>query len=200
MISPCCFTTTVPAKNTRKAPAPFFDPCRADLSVAAASPAARELASSTEVPADEVELDVGMSAGAESEQQLTANDETPADVEPTTPEQQPVDAKTDLAIDDDDDGSTRDRGVPRMGDRFVRIREEDGEGGCDEVWASWPAVQEAAVEKGTVVMFGLFPAVGNIFIVLENLIKVEFFVNAASSGIALCCQPNEVITSFDSNL
>ncbi|CAN0047547.1 unnamed protein product, partial [Pylaiella littoralis] len=57
----------------------------------------------------------------------------------------------------------------RTVDAFVRTT---GNEVCSEVWASWPAIQEFAVAKGTVIVFHAFPSVGNLFIVLLHLMKV----------------------------
>ena len=43
---------------------------------------------------------------------------------------------------------------------------------CHEVWTSWPAVHKSAMNTGTVLMFRVFPSIGNLFITLGKIIKV----------------------------
>lgn len=64
-------------------------------------------------------------------------------------------------------------------DRFVHTTEDD----CDPMWTSWPAVQEAAIASGTVLVFDIFSSVGNLFITLHCIIKVTLWCNPqAHSG------------------
>lgn len=44
---------------------------------------------------------------------------------------------------------------------------------CGEVWESWPLTQEEALREGTLVVFKVFPSVGNFFMVLNDLITVR---------------------------
>ncbi|CAB1118918.1 unnamed protein product [Ectocarpus sp. CCAP 1310/34] len=50
---------------------------------------------------------------------------------------------------------------------------------CDSTWSSWPSVQEAAVARGTVVVFNVFPSVGNMFVILHNIIKTARLLEVA---------------------
>ncbi|CAM9750176.1 unnamed protein product [Ectocarpus sp. 13 AM-2016] len=43
---------------------------------------------------------------------------------------------------------------------------------CDELWRTWPAMQESAIANGTVVVFDLVSRVGNAFMDLRNVIQV----------------------------
>lgn len=43
---------------------------------------------------------------------------------------------------------------------------------CDDVWMSWPAVQERAIADGTVLVFDTSQAVGNLFLAFERMMKV----------------------------
>lgn len=43
---------------------------------------------------------------------------------------------------------------------------------CDELWRTWPAMQESAIANGTVVVFDLVSRVGNAFMDLRNIIQV----------------------------
>lgn len=45
--------------------------------------------------------------------------------------------------------------------------------GCSDVWRTWPAVQQTAVERGTVVVFDLVSRVGNAFFDLRSVIEVS---------------------------
>ncbi|CAM9203762.1 unnamed protein product [Ectocarpus sp. 13 AM-2016] len=60
-------------------------------------------------------------------------------------------------------------------DRFVPTTEDD----CDTVWTSWPEVQEAAIARGTVLVFDIFPSVGNLFITLRSVIKTARLLEVA---------------------
>ncbi|CAM9205438.1 unnamed protein product [Ectocarpus sp. 12 AP-2014] len=61
-------------------------------------------------------------------------------------------------------------GIGRRPDPFVRTTDDD----CDAVWASWPAVQETAITEGSVLVFDIFPSVGNLFVALHSIVKVKF--------------------------
>ena len=43
---------------------------------------------------------------------------------------------------------------------------------CDGFWLAWPAVQERAIARGTVVVFDLNDSVGNLFRTLALLMQV----------------------------
>ena len=44
---------------------------------------------------------------------------------------------------------------------------------CDDFWLAWPAVQERAIARGTVVVFDLNDSVGNLFRSLALLMQVR---------------------------
>ena len=44
---------------------------------------------------------------------------------------------------------------------------------CDDFWLAWPAVQERAIARGTVVVFDLNDSVGNLFRALALLMQVR---------------------------
>lgn len=56
---------------------------------------------------------------------------------------------------------------------------------CDDVWLSWPAVQERAFTDGTVLVFDVFNSVGNLFLAFDIMIKVEY---CRSAGIPVRIQ------------
>lgn len=43
---------------------------------------------------------------------------------------------------------------------------------CDNVWLSWPAMQEGAIAAGTVLVYDVIPSVGNLFITFNSMMKV----------------------------
>lgn len=43
---------------------------------------------------------------------------------------------------------------------------------CDDVWLSWPAMQERAIASGTFVVFDVITSVGNLFLIFDTLMKV----------------------------
>ncbi|CAM9873547.1 unnamed protein product [Ectocarpus sp. 12 AP-2014] len=71
-------------------------------------------------------------------------------------------------------------GIGRRPDPFVRTTDDD----CDAVWASWPAVQETAITEGSVLVFDIFPSVGNLFVALHSIVKVCRFLEV---GLILNC-------------
>ena len=44
---------------------------------------------------------------------------------------------------------------------------------CNDFWLSWPAMQERAIARGTVVVFDMHDSVGNLFRTLNLLIQVR---------------------------
>ncbi|CAM9261505.1 unnamed protein product [Ectocarpus sp. 13 AM-2016] len=60
-------------------------------------------------------------------------------------------------------------------DFFVRTTDDD----CDAIWTSWPAVQETAIARGTVLVFDVFPSIGNLFITLHRIIKTARLLEVA---------------------
>lgn len=44
---------------------------------------------------------------------------------------------------------------------------------CDDVWLSWPAMQERAMARGTFIAFEAISSVGNLFIIINTLMKVS---------------------------
>ncbi|CAM9969505.1 unnamed protein product [Scytosiphon promiscuus] len=136
---------------------------------------ARTLASSLETTDDEFELEGDVSGEHAAEQDPTSNDSKFHIA--SRKKERPVDVTTHLAM--DDNGSM---GGMEGDDRFVHTRNDEE---CDGVWASWPVVQEAALAKTQILMLDLFPAVGNMFIVLGNLIKVARLLEVA---IVLNCK------------
>lgn len=54
-------------------------------------------------------------------------------------------------------------------DQFVRTSQGQA---CDERWASWPATQAAGVASGNVLRFRIFPAIGNLFLTLGQMMQV----------------------------
>lgn len=44
---------------------------------------------------------------------------------------------------------------------------------CDDVWLSWPAMQERAIARGTVLVFNLHDSVGNLFRTLNLVMQVR---------------------------
>ena len=53
------------------------------------------------------------------------------------------------------------------------VRRPEGQA-CDERWTPWPAIQKSAVASGNVLLFRIFPSIGNLFLVLEQLMQVRF--------------------------
>ena len=45
---------------------------------------------------------------------------------------------------------------------------------CDDRWTPWPAIQKSAVASGNVLLYRIFPSIGNLFLVLEQLMQVRF--------------------------
>ena len=43
---------------------------------------------------------------------------------------------------------------------------------CDNIWLSWPAMQERAITRGTFVVFDVIASVGNLFLTFGTLMKV----------------------------
>ena len=43
---------------------------------------------------------------------------------------------------------------------------------CDNIWLSWPAMQERAITRGTFVVFDVIASVGNLFPTFGTLMKV----------------------------
>lgn len=58
-------------------------------------------------------------------------------------------------------------------DLFVRTTDSHP---CDERWTSWPAIQESAVVGGNVLLFEIFPSVGNLFLTLAEMVQVIYVV------------------------
>lgn len=54
-------------------------------------------------------------------------------------------------------------------DAFIRVTGEE----CNHIWTSWPAIQEASLARGTILVFDVFPSVGNLFIILHLVVKVR---------------------------
>lgn len=46
---------------------------------------------------------------------------------------------------------------------------------CGDLWLSWPAMQERAIESGTVLVFDVMTSVGNLFVAFKTMIKVRHF-------------------------
>lgn len=46
---------------------------------------------------------------------------------------------------------------------------------CDDLWLSWPAMQEKAIAAGTVLVYDVITSVGNLFISFGALIKVTTY-------------------------
>lgn len=65
--------------------------------------------------------------------------------------------------------------------RFVRTVDDQ----CDLSWASWPAMNEAALANGTLLMFDLFPSVGNVLMVLGYVVQVNISVGR-SIPVVVC--------------
>lgn len=47
---------------------------------------------------------------------------------------------------------------------------------CDEMWTSWPDIQEKGLVGKNVLVINIFPSVGNLFIVLEAAISVSMLL------------------------
>ncbi|CAN0352336.1 unnamed protein product [Ectocarpus sp. 6 AP-2014] len=60
-------------------------------------------------------------------------------------------------------------------DRFVHTAGDD----CDPMWTSWPAVQEAAIANGTVLVFDIYASVGNLFLTFHSIIKAARLLEVA---------------------
>ena len=43
---------------------------------------------------------------------------------------------------------------------------------CNDIWLSWPAMQERAIARGTFLVFDVITSVGNLFIIFDTLMKV----------------------------
>lgn len=44
---------------------------------------------------------------------------------------------------------------------------------CDEIWTTWPDIQEMGLAGGNALIFRVFPSVGNVFMVLDSAISVK---------------------------
>lgn len=44
---------------------------------------------------------------------------------------------------------------------------------CDDLWLTWPAVQERAIADGTVLVFDVITSVGNLFLAFNTMIQVH---------------------------
>lgn len=85
---------------------------------------------------------------------------------PTEQDSTELDASVNVALEEETEERTG---------RFVHTTEED----CDPTWMSWPAVQEAAIAGGTMLVFDIFASVGNLFITLRGIIQVMTCFNSA---------------------
>lgn len=55
-------------------------------------------------------------------------------------------------------------------DQFMR---DDEDQACDERWTSWPAMHESALAGDNVLVYQIFPAVGNLFLTLTEMVQVH---------------------------
>jgi len=60
--------------------------------------------------------------------------------------------------------------------------QNSGVRGCTDEWTLWPEVHKAAIENWTILLFRLFPSVGNLFLALHNIIKVMLYATKFSKS------------------
>ncbi|CAM9366398.1 unnamed protein product [Choristocarpus tenellus] len=76
--------------------------------------------------------------------------------------------------------------------------------GCDPTWGSWPSVQDHGLINSQVIVFTVFPRVGNLFIALHDIIEISFNLGIAIvldrsgfEGFKLALSTNEIRWDVD---
>lgn len=64
---------------------------------------------------------------------------------------------------------------------------------CDEMWLSWPAMQEGAMARGTFIVFDAISSVGNLFIIINTVMQVRCKDSTAVDIDGVSC-PSECFT------
>eukprot|EP00752_Nemacystus_decipiens_P012206 g10821.t1 len=75
---------------------------------------------------------------------------------------------------------------------------------CDERWTSWPAVQASALATGNILLFQIFPSIGNLFLTLETMMQVSLLLEVALvldcekfPGFRVAFDPSEITWDLD---
>lgn len=69
-------------------------------------------------------------------------------------------------------------------DSFLRMADL---GMCDEQWSTWPAIQERAIENGTVMVWKMGTSIGNIMKTFMFVLPVSFLIPTAVGVFSSCC-------------
>ncbi|CAM9634372.1 unnamed protein product, partial [Hapterophycus canaliculatus] len=92
--------------------------------------------------------------------------------------------------------------VQRRADLFVNTMDDR----CDSMWTSWPAVQKAAIARGTFLVFNLFPSIGNLFNTLHDIVKIARLLEVAVvfnwkrfEGFRVAFDPADIMWDLDSS-
>ncbi|CAM9095195.1 unnamed protein product [Scytosiphon promiscuus] len=90
--------------------------------------------------------------------------------------------------------------VERRSDLFVSNADDR----CDAMWTSWPAVHETAIDRGTFLVFKLFPSIGNLFNTLNDVLKIARLLEVAVildwqgfEGFRVAFDPAEITWDLD---
>lgn len=75
---------------------------------------------------------------------------------------------------------------PLREDSFVRVADV---GMCDKSWSRWPAIQETAIENGTVMIWKMGTSIGNIMKTFMFVLPVSFSMPAV--GLLTCYQTHQ---------